>query len=242
MKTFSTACRRVLLAGWLLAVGQAQASVVIATTRIVYPAEQAEVTVSLRNLGERPALVQAWIDDGVAMADTQDPQVPFSLMPPLFRLEPGTSQSLRLFHNGASMPTDRETLYWLNVLEIAPKGVGNQINVALRTRIKLFFRPQSLPGRVADAHRALSWRWVREGRRWQLEADNPGAYVVNLGRVAVSYQGRSWQAQPRHVLPFSQTRFAIEGLADERPVLNQVDYSYIDDHGAERSATAVVRH
>ncbi|MDH0303430.1 MULTISPECIES: molecular chaperone [unclassified Pseudomonas] len=231
--------RALLLAGSLLAIGSVQASVTIATTRVVYPADQAEVTVSLTNQGKQPALVQAWIDDGVVMEDAQNPQVPFSLMPPLFRIDPGKSQSLRLFHTGTAMPLDRETLYWLNVLEVSPKGSGNVINVALRTRIKLFHRPENLAGRPADAHRELVWRWVRDGARWLLETQNNGPYVVNLGRVGVMREGTLLKGQPVHVLPFSQARFDIDGLTDAHAMPTQVDYSFIDDHGAERLASAV---
>lgn len=67
---------------------QASASVVIATTRVIYPAQQSEVTVRLSNEGSSPSLVQAWIDDGRAQAALEDLDVPFSLSPPLFRIDP----------------------------------------------------------------------------------------------------------------------------------------------------------
>lgn len=38
----------------------AQANVVIAGTRVIYPADQREVTLRLDNRGELPALVQVW--------------------------------------------------------------------------------------------------------------------------------------------------------------------------------------
>src|SRR3546814_9447820 len=46
------------------ATGVANASVVIAGTRVVFPAANGEVTVRLNNNGEQPALVEAWIDNG----------------------------------------------------------------------------------------------------------------------------------------------------------------------------------
>lgn len=121
MRFFSNAVR----CGWLLAVCLVSpplaANVVIANTRVVFPADQSEVTVKLSNVGSTPSLVQAWVDDGRPQARVQDLQVPFDVMPAMFRLDAGKGQSLRLFHGGEAMPADRESLYWLNVLDVPPR-------------------------------------------------------------------------------------------------------------------------
>lgn len=112
--------------GWLLAAclfsATVNANVVIATTRVIYPADEAEVTVSLSNSGQHPSLVQVWIDEGRADVPVEQLQVPFSLTPALFRLEPGKGQVLRLFQTQHDFAQDRESLYWLNVLDIPPKA------------------------------------------------------------------------------------------------------------------------
>ena len=42
----------------------AQAEIVIHGTRVIYPSDAREVTLQVSNNGSKPALVQAWIDEG----------------------------------------------------------------------------------------------------------------------------------------------------------------------------------
>ncbi|PJI52023.1 molecular chaperone EcpD, partial [Methylobacterium radiotolerans] len=56
-------------------------------------------------------------------------------------------------HTGEPMPQDKESVFWLNVLEIPPKDKANQnlLQMAFRSRIKLFYRPAGLKGKAEDA-------------------------------------------------------------------------------------------
>src|SRR4051795_2741969 len=72
----------------------AAAGVVVNGTRVVYPADKREVTISLHNTGATPSLVQAWIDAGDANSKPGESKVPFVLTPPLFRLDPTKVQTL----------------------------------------------------------------------------------------------------------------------------------------------------
>lgn len=135
--------RRTLMAAATLAAGcfalQAQASVVIASTRVIYPAQEREVTIKLSNDGRTPALVQSWLDDGSITDAPETLKVPFVLTPAIFRVDPGKGQTLRLIHTKESMPQDKESMYWLNVLEVPPKAQAgedaNRLQLAFRTRI-----------------------------------------------------------------------------------------------------------
>ncbi len=239
MRFFFNVLRRGLLLAVCLASPPVAANVVIANTRVVFPATQSEVTVKLSNVGSTPSLVQAWVDDGRPQAQVQDLQVPFNVMPAMFRLDAGKGQSLRLFHDGEAMPADRESLYWLNVLEVPPKGSGNALQVALRSRIKLLYRPAGLPGKAVDAHRRLTWQLLREGQQWVLTASNASPYVVNLASVTVEQDRHSpLELGPNHVLPFASTRFRVERLAGQASA--RLHYAFIDDYGAVRGAPQAV--
>lgn len=239
MRFFSNAVRRGLLLAVCLASPPLAANVIIASTRVVFPADQAEVTVKLSNVGSTPSLVQAWVDDGRPQAQVQELQVPFDVMPAMFRLDAGQGQSLRLFHGGDALPADRESLYWLNVLEVPPKGSGNALQVALRSRIKLLYRPAGLPGKAVDAHRRITWELLREGPHWVLTASNASPYVVNLARVTVEQASQApVQLGPNHVLPFASTRFSVERLAGQSTA--RLHYAFIDDYGAVRDAPQAV--
>ncbi|WP_194791171.1 molecular chaperone [Pseudomonas sp. UFMG81] len=230
-----------LLAVCLLVTCQAHCSVVIASNPLVFPAGQQEVIVSLRNEGSQPSWVQAWIDGGQAQTDDRHPSLPLRLTPSLSRLEPGQGLRLRVFHDGAAMPVDRETLYWLNLLDMSTRDGGNVPKRCQRSRIKLLYRPSGLPASADDAHQALVWRVRSRNGHPLLQAQNPGPYVVNLVAVAIRRKEGQLIGRALHVLPFSKQRFALEGLDSELPANAQVEYSYIDDRGVERGATATLQ-
>jgi len=96
------------------------ASVTITGTRVIYPAGEKEITVRLQNKGVLPALVQSWIDSGDANQPLDEIRVPFVLMPPVSRIEAHGSQTLRLMFTGDNLPADKESVFWLNVLDIPP--------------------------------------------------------------------------------------------------------------------------
>jgi len=118
------------------------ASVTIIGTRVIYPASEKEVTVRLDNRGDQPALVQAWIDNGNPNEAVDKINVPFVLLPPVFRMEANKGQTLRIVFTGANLPANKESIFWLNVLDIPPRDKSlanqNQLQMAIRSRIKLF--------------------------------------------------------------------------------------------------------
>jgi chaperone protein EcpD len=94
MKPLVTLLLAFLLSGLLP--GLSQASVVIMGTRVILPAERGQTTVRMTNNGQLPALVEAWIDAGNAKATPNSVHTPFLITPPLFRLDQGRDQSLRI--------------------------------------------------------------------------------------------------------------------------------------------------
>jgi len=229
-----------MLCGGLAA--PAQAEVTIAGTRVIYPAQQREVAVKLNNVGARPALVQVWVDDGDPKQSPDASKAPFLVSPPVVRIEPGKGQALRLVYgptpSGAAAAPGRESVYWLNVLEIPPSVTPaeldqNHLQVAFRTRIKVFLRPQGLPGDPETAARALRWRVVRAGDSgWALECSNPGAFHVSFGRVAVSLGGREYRFDNAGMLaPGASLRLDLAQLAAAPAAGAAVAYSIINDYG-----------
>jgi chaperone protein EcpD len=162
----------------------AAAGVVVNGTRVVYPADKREVTISLHNPGETPSLVQAWLDAGDPNSKPGESKVPFVLTPPLFRLDPTKVQTLRLVYTHDALPGDRESLFWLNVLDVPPRAavnteLPNQLELAFKHRMKVFFRPAGLTGAAADAPARLTWKALtRDGKLSGLQVNNPTPYHV----------------------------------------------------------------
>ena len=159
-----------------------QARVTINSTRIVYPANESEVTIQLNNEGAVPALVQTWVDRGDASAQSHNADAPFLIKPPIFRLDPKKGQTVRLVFTGEALPQDRETVFYFNALEIPPVSPAtdeSQIQVGVRSRLKLFYRPVGLPGNAANAAKQVKWTLVPVKNGYALRGDNASPYYVS---------------------------------------------------------------
>jgi chaperone protein EcpD len=232
LKPFSAALRTgaCLLALFSL---PGQASVVISGTRVVYPGSEKEITVKLTNSGTLPVLVQSWVDTGDVKARPEKIQVPFILTPPINRINPSKSQTLRLSYTATpALPEDRESVYWLNVLEIPPvtkEAAPNRLQVAFRTRIKLFYRPAALADKEKANEAGKQLRWSVNGG--ELRAGNASPYFVSLVSVTVKQGSRKTTAEGEMVPPRGDRSFRMKdgGLVRSGA---EVIWQYINDWGA----------
>lgn len=90
--TFSTGLKSFIVAMTCVAAFQASADIVISGTRIIYPQSVKDVVISLENRGQRPLLVQTWLDDGRDTTNPQELKLPF-VITPLFRASIHTKDS-----------------------------------------------------------------------------------------------------------------------------------------------------
>jgi chaperone protein EcpD len=220
-----------------LLAGNAQASVTVGGTRVVYPLEQREVTVKLDNDSLAPSLVQVWMDDGNQDAKPGEIKVPFVITPPIFRMDPKKAQTLRMMYSGEALPQDRESIYWLNVLDIPPKATAspdaNILQMAYRTRVKVFVRPARLPGKPEDAPAQLSWKIAAapDGNGQAVSVSNPTPYYVSFSEVDVEDGGHTFKNEqggmvaPHEsvVLPVAKMNAVATGA--------KVHYTAISDYG-----------
>ncbi|MGT2494589.1 fimbria/pilus periplasmic chaperone [Cupriavidus basilensis] len=133
---------------------------------------------------------------------------------------------LRIVYTQEPLPADRETVFWLNVLEVPSKkeGAENALLFAFRSRIKVFFRPVQLTD-VDAAPGKLAWKLVtvegqgpggKTAKQLAVEVSNPTPYYVSFGRVDARLEGKVclrgwWRWWPRSarrpfVLPRSKAR------------------------------------
>ncbi|MCP0803000.1 fimbria/pilus periplasmic chaperone, partial [Salmonella enterica subsp. enterica serovar Kentucky] len=124
--------------------GAAQAAISPDRTRLVFKGDDKSISVDLKNASEKmPYLAQSWIEDekGVRISS------PLTVVPPVQRIEAKSIGQARIqgMPGLAALPQDRESLFFYNVREIPPKSdAPNTLQIALQTRIKLFYRPVSL--------------------------------------------------------------------------------------------------
>jgi chaperone protein EcpD len=234
-----------LLMGAGMIAGRSEAAVVMNGTRVVYPAQEKDVTVEFTNMGTVPTLVQFWLDTGDDKSTPETAKVPFAVTPPIFRLDPDKSQAVRLVYSQEPLPTDKETLFWANMLEVPPKSTDdgkNRLEFAFRTRIKLFFRPAGLPGDPRSAPQQLGWKLVdgKGGKGVALQVSNPTPYYVNFLQVGLKVGDRllpQKEGKGGMVAPGGVTTFPISELTS-RPAGNaQAQVQVIFDSGAKHTLT-----
>ncbi|MFZ4832475.1 fimbrial biogenesis chaperone [Rouxiella sp. Mn2063] len=162
----------------------ATAGVIIGGTRVVYDGARKEASISVKNPEKAaPYLMQNWVENFNA-ADTSKP--PFIVTPPLFRLDAGKENILRIVRTGGNLPTDRESIYWLSIKSIpsGKKSDDNQLLVSVKARLKLIYRPEGLKGNANEAWKSLSFS--RQGGK--LQVTNPTPFYVSFQTVKVGGQ------------------------------------------------------
>ncbi|MFJ3484829.1 molecular chaperone [Pseudomonas sp. NPDC090202] len=210
-----------------------QAGVVINTTRVIYPAADKEVSFVVQNSGTAEILAQSWLE---ADADSGlGESLPFAITPGLAKMAGNARQLIRIIYAGEGMPADRESVLWLNVQEIPQSGNENELQIAIRQRIKMFYRPQGLNGDPLKAAEGLQWQ-VRDG---QLEVSNPGAYHVSMIKLDVRQQGATlFQTDSRMLAPRQRLRFPLKQGVAREPV--ELSFISINDFGAQEAYRALV--
>lgn len=214
----------------------AQAALTVNTTRIVFDSDKRSTGVVIANPSPRPYAVQSWVNTA---KDDTDTAVPLATSPGLFTLAPGKEQMVQISRLPNQLPEDRETLFYLNVQEIpeiTPEDV-NVLNIALRTRLKLFYRPSQLKDRPADRIDELKWSVRQSSGRLQLVVDNPTPYHYTFGRLEVSSDRTTEAVQAMAMAPpFDQQVYDLARIRSANGL--RLTFTTINDYGV---ATPPVR-
>lgn len=219
----------------LLSTFQAVAGVVITGTRQIYLSNKKELTVKLDNNGFKPALVQTWIDNGDAKTTPMSSTSPFIITPPVFRLDPSKGQMLRIVYTGGDiLPKDRESVFWLNVLEIPPEPTQaeasqteNMLQMAFRSRIKLFYRPAAIDGLQDKALDQLHFS-KSDGK---LKILNESPYFVSLSNID-AVNDRNEHASVKDAIMISPKSEELVLMDKALSSASSISFKFINDFGA----------
>lgn len=158
----------------------AHAGIVIYGTRVIYPAEKKEVVVQLMNEGSQGSLVQSWIDDGNAALPPEKIHVPFILMPPVARVAADSGQQIKIKKMPNALPENKESLFYLNILDIPPNNPENAgkniLKFAMQNRIKLIWRPQHIAAVNKDSFKRIGLS--RNGKATTMKNDTANWITV----------------------------------------------------------------
>lgn len=205
----------------------AGAGVSLGGTRVILSERDREASIPMKNTGTSPYVVQAWIDAGEGKNKT-----PLLVTPPLSRLDPGMENILRILRVQGELLADRESVFWLNVKEIPEKSQEeNVLQIAVRSRIKLFYRPSKLAGKSEESRGQLKWA-VSAGAQEQgvvLKVGNPTGYHVTF--TALNINSGQQLINADMVPPFGEASYPLDAL--KTPQAIQVNFTTINDYGGE---------
>jgi P pilus assembly chaperone PapD len=208
-----------LLIATLVSAAAAQAGVVVGGTRLIYDGAKKESSLSVSNPDNVPYLIQSWVETTGGGAE----KAPFIVTPPLFRLDGGQQNVLRVVRAGGDLPSDKESLYWMNIKSIPSvqkEANQNTLQIAVKTRIKLIYRPQGLKGTPEEVAGKLSWQ--RSGN--SLQVTNPTPFYMNFQEVKVA--GKEVK-EATYVAPGGTASFALpSGVSG-----GSVSWKLISDYG-----------
>lgn len=233
---FSNFFRLAALVGALLWVAGAQAGIVLNTTRVIYQGNDKEASFGVHNSGTGEILLQTWLEPRTDGAVEVKP--PFVVTPPLARMPGNGRQLLRVIYAGAGLPTDRESVFWLNVQEIPQAAAENTLQIAVRQRIKVFFRPAGLRGDPLQAPEQLQWRLSGSNA---LAVKNPGPYHVSMLKVIARHAGTELvNLDARMIAPGETVHLAFKGKAGNAPL--ELSFNSINDFGGQVPYRATLKN
>lgn len=207
-----------LMLALLLTAHVAQAGVIVGGTRLIYDGNKKESSLSVSNPDKKAYLVQTWVETTGGAE-----KAPFIVTPPLFRLDGGQENLLRVVRAGGNLPTDKESLFWMNIKAIPSaekESDRNTLQIAIKTRMKLIYRPQGLKGSLEEMADKLTWQ--RQGN--ELLVTNPTPFYMNFQKVTVA--GKEVK-EATFVAPGTTAHFALPAGVNA----GNVSWTLITDFG-----------
>lgn len=225
-----------LLFTWVMPV---HAGILAASTRVIYPADAREQSLMLVNTNNYPVIVQSWVDNG--SGDPQSASAPFVVLPSVFRLAPQALQGLRIIYNQELLPSDRESVFWLNLYEIPPNSNeerdSKSLTLAMNTQLKIFYRPGEITAKQKEAVNKLEFRFRTDGSHGYIECSNPSPLHVSFTSIALM-KGSTEQKvelQPDMMIaPFSKKEYVLQGVT-QITADSVIRFRYLDDAGTQHS-------
>lgn len=214
----------VLLSSPVLADG-----VSIGGTRLIYLSSENEADISVENTNsDAPVLIQSWVSD---IGDRN--KSPFIVTPPLFRLDPGNTNALRVIQTSGHLAENKESLFMLNIKVIpenTSKSNENILQFAIKNQLKLIYRPVGLSGSSLEAAKNL--HWSKNGN--QLQAVNPSPYYVTVTSFTIGSQDVKTSVDHSILAPGGHEDYTVPAGS----TAHNISWNTLDDFGAPQHFSA----
>ena len=213
------------------------ASVVMNGTRVIYPAAAREKALQLTNHDAYPNLVQIWVDKGDPASTPQTADAPFIASPQIFRMNPKAGQMVRLVYTGKDLPQDRESVFFMNFMQMPALKTSdtqaNKLMLTVSSRMKVFYRPQSIAGNPQDIAKNMTFTLQGSGSNMSVSAENNSGYHAVVREANLLVGGKSVNVvKAVMVAPFSKAQWPVAGSAASHGA-DQLRLTLVNDYGAD---------
>lgn len=224
----------ILMLMTLLSISSANAAIALDRTRAIINGDEKSISLNISNENKQlPYLAQGWIENEKGEKITK----PFTVLPPVQRIEPNERSQIKIqsLPDVMSLPQDRESVFYFNLREIPPvSNKPNSLQLALQTRIKLFYRPKL----IIPSREQLENPWQKEltlnrqGDKYIIK--NPTPYYITIVDAQENKNAQTVKGfEPLMIPPKShQTLNFSAALLGNRPIL-----TYINDYGGRPTLT-----
>ncbi|HDS5356310.1 MULTISPECIES: fimbria/pilus periplasmic chaperone [Enterobacter] len=226
----SSTIKNSLFVSLLIAINvqSALAAIALDRTRVIFDGNKNSVSLGVSNENTKlPYLAQGWLEDSKGNKITS----PLTVLPPVQRIEPGSKSQVKIqaLPSVSTFPTDRESLFYFNLREIPPRSEkANTMQLALQSRIKLFYRPKALVISAEEMASIFNEKitLTKSGNKYQVSNQTP--YFITLVDARSSEKSEA-NANFKAVMiePFGQNTLGVNANElGNNPVL-----TYINDYG-----------
>jgi P pilus assembly chaperone PapD len=198
------------------------------STPIIFNAGQGNISTIVSNVSNKDHAVRVLVSGRV---NGDKGEIPFIAMPALFKLRPGEEQVVRIIKTPAILSPVRESAFYFDVREVLDASKDYHLpGSTIRTRVKLFYRPDSLKEKPGQTPSTLQWSLVDRPSGKVLRVKNPGPYHVSFVGVRLLGADNNIELPGDAMLePFSTGEYAVTGRLSA-PVVG-VKFSIINDYG-----------
>lgn len=197
------------------------AAVQLEATRVIYNSGSSSASLSLNNGSDQNYMMQTWLENENRSSNAP---IPIQVIPPIMRIDAGKEATLRFIYSGNGLPTNRESLFWINLQEIPPASKdANTLQIAVHSRLKLFYRPQGLNTTLDKEVLKLVWRQTGN----KLSVTNTGPMYISLNRLHLGKDERK-DIYLDMVAPDSTEQLTLPANVQ---LGSKVSFSYVNDFG-----------
>ncbi|WP_426472928.1 fimbrial biogenesis chaperone [Escherichia marmotae] len=202
-------------------------------TRVIMNSALQSAEIVINNTSEYAWLVQSRVVNSFGSTEQLTSSACFYILPPIFKLSAGQSQTVRIIRRQPMKKNNQETLQYIifKSIPVIDKSaseldkVKQKLSVSLSLIIKLFSRPDNLNVSWDKSASLLSFFKKENG----LEVSNASPYFMTLSRVFVNGKEIVLDGKQRTIDPFNKINIdkAIVSRGDE------IKWTVVNDQGGE---------